>query len=285
MVQDNVPTAWRQRRPSSGWRPGQLWTGTNPSDAAAAEEALLAAFVKTPHQLGRVMLDLHHIGVPAGHYMTTLDINADATGTPIVLTHGAGAGLGFGYRNFDTLASLGGEPRRVLAVDWLGQANSSRPSFPPELRPAWTRSDTDLVDLTIRFFVEALEAWRAALGIERFDLIGHSMGGYFSAFYAMAYPHRVRKLVLSGAAGVGHRPPPEKVRPFPMRSFKLLWNLRFVHFELLGAFGRLLRGSTRRGFINYFPSDSMEEAELLFEYFWALQTAHKGSTDVATNMI
>jgi pimeloyl-ACP methyl ester carboxylesterase len=39
------------------------------------------------------------------------------------------------------------------------------------------------------------------LGVDRIDLIGNSMGGFFAIAFAAAHPERVRRLVLSGAAG------------------------------------------------------------------------------------
>ena len=38
------------------------------------------------------------------------------------------------------------------------------------------------------------------LGLERFDLLGHSMGGIVSMRYVLAHPERVRSLVLMDTA-------------------------------------------------------------------------------------
>lgn len=46
------------------------------------------------------------------------------------------------------------------------------------------------------------------LGAGRVDLIGNSMGGFFSIAFALAHPHRVRRLILIGApAGLDKRLP------------------------------------------------------------------------------
>lgn len=37
------------------------------------------------------------------------------------------------------------------------------------------------------------------IGAEQVDLVGNSMGGFFSMAFALAYPDRVRRLVLAGA--------------------------------------------------------------------------------------
>ena len=41
-----------------------------------------------------------------------------------------------------------------------------------------------------------------ALGIERFDLVGHCVGGWLAAELAVRHPQRVRRLVLIGASGL-----------------------------------------------------------------------------------
>jgi pimeloyl-ACP methyl ester carboxylesterase len=38
-----------------------------------------------------------------------------------------------------------------------------------------------------------------ASGVQRADLVGNSMGGFFSMAFAIAYPERVRRLILTGA--------------------------------------------------------------------------------------
>ncbi|MET0631267.1 MAG: alpha/beta fold hydrolase [Xanthobacteraceae bacterium] len=41
-----------------------------------------------------------------------------------------------------------------------------------------------------------------ALGLERFDLVGHCVGGWIAAELAVRHPQRVRRLVLIGASGL-----------------------------------------------------------------------------------
>ncbi|KAB2898492.1 MAG: alpha/beta hydrolase [Kofleriaceae bacterium] len=51
-----------------------------------------------------------------------------------------------------------------------------------------------------------------ALGVEQVDLVGNSMGGYFSAVFALAHPERVRRVVLAGAPAGADRELPAFLR-------------------------------------------------------------------------
>ncbi|MBU3728468.1 MAG: alpha/beta hydrolase [Phycisphaerales bacterium] len=51
-------------------------------------------------------------------------------------------------------------------------------------------------------YVQWIEEFRNAIGAQRMDLVGTSMGGAFAAAYAAGHPDRVRRLVLLAPAGV-----------------------------------------------------------------------------------
>ena len=127
---------------------------------------------------------------------TMHSVSAGNAGPPIVFMPGYAAGAAFFYRNLQGLASHA----RVHLVDWLGTACSGRPPFPCK-----TREETE------DWFVEALEKWREEAGLESMVLVGHSLGGYLTANYALRYPERVKHLVLVNPAGM--------VRPRSLRSY------------------------------------------------------------------
>ena len=60
------------------------------------------------------------------------------------------------------------------------------------------------------FFLDALEEWRIKQGLERMTLVGHSLGAYLAAAYALKHPERVTKLVLLSPAGVLGEPESEQ---------------------------------------------------------------------------
>jgi pimeloyl-ACP methyl ester carboxylesterase len=68
------------------------------------------------------------------------------------------------------------------------------PGFGLTRRPDWMRDMSDY----ILYFRDLLDT----LGLEKVDLVGHSLGGWMAAEIAVWYPKRVNKLVLSNAAGI-----------------------------------------------------------------------------------
>ncbi|KAL6776482.1 CGI58 [Auxenochlorella protothecoides x Auxenochlorella symbiontica] len=178
------------------------WRQTSHKEAVAAEERLLA-LCRTPTQTSDVK-----VGPGPADYMHTITApppHPDAP--PLVAIPGYAAGSGHAFRIVDGLASA----FHFHAVDLLGTGLSGRPRFP-------ARSTEEAV----AFFVESLEAWRAAAGLDRMLLMGHSMGGYLSTCYAARYPERVQHLLLVSPVGVGRQPPDWR----PPAALAGRWTLR-----------------------------------------------------------
>lgn len=117
----------------------------------------------------------------------------------LVLLHGYGAGLGFFYKNFEALTRQKGW--KLYALDMLGMGNSSRPPF------AVTSKDKEgKIDEAEAWFIDALEEWRKIRKIDKFTLVGHSLGGYLSVAYALKYPGHLKKLILVSPVGVPSDP-------------------------------------------------------------------------------
>lgn len=265
-----------------------LWTGVSVDQAAQAEEALLRKYVSTPFKVSRVPVQLPQLGLGTQR-IATVELNPDAPGPVIIWAHGAGAGLGFGFKNYDALANLGGVRRRVLAFDWLGQANSSRPCFPSGTWGTSLLSEEKYVEASLRFFIESFEAWREALGVESMLLFAHSTGAYVAAHYTMLHPERVARLILHGAAGVGSHPEPKsKDEKSSLPRFALaLWDAGMLNFGAIQKLGRLAREPGRRRFERFQYArrrcTDPEELELLYNYFWTSLCAQPASSDKWVN--
>ncbi|MEV6522088.1 alpha/beta hydrolase [Longispora sp. NPDC051575] len=118
---------------------------------------------------------------------TVLAYHEKGDGPPLVCVPGGPA------RASEYLGDLGGlsAHRRLVLLDNRGTGDSAVPAD-----PATYRSDR---------LVDDVEALRAALGLETFDLLGHSASGAVALRYAARFPHRLRRLVLvaPGLAEVG----------------------------------------------------------------------------------
>ena len=117
----------------------------------------------------------------------------------LVMLHGYGAGLGFFYKNFEPLSRAPGW--KLYALDMLGMGNSARPNF-----RIHAKDPKEKIAEAESWFVDALEEWRKARQIEKFTLLGHSLGGYLAVSYALKYPGRLNKLILASPVGIPEDP-------------------------------------------------------------------------------
>ena len=117
----------------------------------------------------------------------------------LVILHGYGAGLGFFYKNFEPLSRAKGW--QLYALDLLGMGRSSRPPFKLKAK---TREKQ--ISEAEDWFIDSLEEWRVKKNIDRFTLLGHSMGGYMAVAYALKYPGRLNKLILASPVGIPEDP-------------------------------------------------------------------------------
>ncbi|CAM9333445.1 unnamed protein product [Chrysoparadoxa australica] len=134
-----------------------------------------------------------------GDYIHSVESGREFKGltSPIVLCHGYGMGLAAYHLNLPAISAHA----HVYAKDWLGCGASSR-------QPWKVKGTKETED----YFCNSLEEWRVAQGIERMNLVGHSLGGYLSVAYAERYPEKVERLVLVSPVGVPDQPPLENYR-------------------------------------------------------------------------
>lgn len=122
--------------------------------------------------------------IQTGNFLT--NCHDTGKGFPVVMVHGSGPGV-TAWANWRLIMPELAQDRRVIAPDMLGFGYTERPAGVVYNKAVWVQQLKDLFD---------------ALNIEQADLVGNSFGGSISLAFAIAYPERVRRLVLMGSVGV-----------------------------------------------------------------------------------
>jgi pimeloyl-ACP methyl ester carboxylesterase len=132
-------------------------------------------------------------------------------GEPLVLVHGLGAEADVWAYCLGPLS----QTHRVIAPDLLGFGRSNKP----------------LINYRMATFVEMLERFLQALAVPRVSLVGNSMGGWISAWFAIQFPERVNKLILNDAIGVvaGAVEVPVDLRPSSLQGMREV--LEFMFYD------------------------------------------------------
>nr|WP_229746118.1 alpha/beta hydrolase [Rhodococcus trifolii] len=145
---------------------------------------------------------------------------------PVVLVHGMG---GDGY-TWDRLAGdLVGHGRRVIVPDLRGHGRSAHTA-----------------SYEFAEFGKDIERLVDHLGVDRFDIVGHSLGGYASSLVAQWRPSAVRRLVIEESPlpiSPGD-PPPTITNRFPtVRELMHATTSALRHPRAVLAFDRSMTSS------------------------------------------
>ena len=101
------------------------------------------------------------------------------SGDPLILVHGLGMSGALWKHQVDAFSAH----CRMIAIDLRGFGQSSRPSTPGAY--------------AIEALAEDVVGVADHMGLERFDFLGTSMGGFVGQALALARPERCRRLVLA----------------------------------------------------------------------------------------
>ena len=161
---------------------GQQATEQQWQDLRECEAHLLAA-VGTP-------VTAHDVTIQGAsiHYLET----GDARLPPLVMVHGRGGAAALWYPVIPLLAPH----RHLIAVDMPGWGLSSRAHFLGKTG-----------EYAIMWWRDAVLGVIDALKLERFDLMGHSLGGIVSLAVALERQQHIDHLILEDAAGFASRSP------------------------------------------------------------------------------
>ena len=110
---------------------------------------------------------------------------------PIVALHA----LGSSAEIWDKVAAVLGEKYRVLALNQRGHGGSARTST-----------------YTFELMCDDLLHFANAMNLERFTLLGHSMGGTVSYLFSETFPSRIERLIVEDT------PPPFQDKPIEIPS-------------------------------------------------------------------
>jgi 4,5:9,10-diseco-3-hydroxy-5,9,17-trioxoandrosta-1(10),2-diene-4-oate hydrolase len=144
--------------------------------------------------------------LPQDRYVKVGNINtrfwqAGENGTAVVLVHGLGGFIENWVKNIDVLA----QRHRVYALDLVGSGRSDK-----------TPLVNDLYAL-VRFINDFMETQEIA----KASLVGNSLGGGLVLQFALQYPPKTEKLVLTAPAGMGR----EVISDFKLCSLPLFGEL------------------------------------------------------------
>ncbi|ROS01183.1 4,5:9,10-diseco-3-hydroxy-5,9,17-trioxoandrosta-1(10),2-diene-4-oate hydrolase [Sinobacterium caligoides] len=141
-------------------------------------------------------------------------------GPVVVFLHGSGSGAS-GHSNFKlNYQVVADQGYRVIVPDLIGYGLSDKPED---------------VDYHLDFFVECVKLNLDDLGLDRYTLVGNSLGGAIALKYALDYPQHVERMLLMAPGGIEEQTDyftmpgmkimretfmsPEPVTPAVMRNF------------------------------------------------------------------
>ena len=150
-------------------------TPENHAKCLTGYEAVFSLW-KVPHE---------GIDVKTSYGSTHINVSGPDDGYPLVLLPGAGLTSTVWFANIAELSAH----HRVYAVDVIGDAGKSVADRLMTKRTDYAQWLNEVLD---------------GLNIERGDLLGHSFGGWLTLNMALAFPERLRKIVLLAPAASFH---------------------------------------------------------------------------------
>jgi pimeloyl-ACP methyl ester carboxylesterase len=183
-----------------------------------------------------------------------------ADGAPVLLLHGWACSA-YSYRH--QLPALARAGFRAIAVDLKGHGLTDKPLAPE----AYSRA-------AMTAFAEGVAD---ALELDRFALVGHSLGGGIATRYALEHPERVSRLAALSAVGFGRILFVPLVRALPGAAVEPLlpylmprWLYRLVLWGVTGS----LQQYTEHDVAQYWAATQFPEFPVVLwrlarEYGWA----------------
>lgn len=132
--------------------------------------------------------EANYADLPNGHRVHYID---QGEGPVVVYLHGSGSGAS-GHSNFKgNYPEMVAQGCRVIVPDLLGYGYSDKP---------------DDIEYHLDVFVSCVKQMLDIAGVDRYTLVGNSLGGAIALKFALDYPDCVEKLVLMAPGGVEDKP-------------------------------------------------------------------------------
>lgn len=184
----------------------------------------------------------------------TIHYRDEGQGPPLLLLHGVASSL----HTWDAWVEQLKDQYRVIRLDL--------PGF------GMTGPDQSAPDYEADYMVDKLNRFTERLGIQKFFLVGNSLGGYYAWNYAAQHPDKLYKLVLMNSAGypqdvpfwIGFAswPVVNWVTPYMMPKPVVNWTLKSAYADpdkiseesFQRYFDLTLRQGNRASYIKHFMS-------------------------------
>lgn len=153
---------------------------------------------------------------------TTIAWSEVGHGPALVLLHG----LADSHRTWRSVAPVLAARFRLFMLDLPGHGRSERPDAP----------------YTLSWYADTIAAWMDAVGLPRAHFCGHSFGGGIAQWMVLAHRHRVDRLALVAAGGLGREV------GAALRLATLPIAAPFLNSPLFGSGTRLFMQWTSRSF-------------------------------------
>jgi pimeloyl-ACP methyl ester carboxylesterase len=158
-----------------------MYSGYNQSIHEELERDILNSFVKTKFEIENVFIS-------DSDYIHTMKSIHNHEKPNLLVVHGFGGGIAVWCKTLDDLS----QKYYLFVIDLLGFGLSSKPTF-------LGKSPED----SIAFWVDSIEKWRNAQNLEKFAILGHSLGALIAIHYSLQYPKRIEHLFLATPIGIG----------------------------------------------------------------------------------
>lgn len=164
------------------------------------------------------------------HYIRYIDTSNNIRNrNSLLLLHGLGGSL----ERWSKIIPFFSDHYRLIIPDIIGFGYSDKPH----------------VEYSVDFFLEFIDKFLKALGIDNLHIIGSSFGGLLALEFAIKFPNKTNKLVLLSPAGMMNRVTPTLNLYISAALYPTFYNVATAYYEMVYD-PRTVTEDSIRDFIN-----------------------------------